>query len=825
MQQAFLKRMSGTNVAVTRGIVGAVSLALGASLYGCGGADFGGMQRNLGGDIGNGYNSSIGSRGRGPGDTNTGIGNGRGVYPVLETSFQVPEATGDPFDYEKTNVQVTVRRPDNSTAEVPAFYDGDKIWRIRYTPTLTGQYSIVNVRLNNAVTHEEKMEKRDWSVKGDPLPGFVRIDRGDKTRFMFDNGARYYPLGHNQAWHSSDLPDTTELFGKMHDAGENWSRVWMTHWDGKNLDWSTDKTKQVKIGSIDLTAAKRWDTLVQSAEKNGIYFQMVVQHHGQYASRDGYKYSGNVDPNWQDNPYNVKNGGFLDAPENFFTNPQARALTKRKLYYIMSRWGYSPSILSYELFNEVENSDAGKGKLSDTIALWHREMTLFLRQFDSNRHLVTTSTSTPSVGALSETVDYVQQHMYPSDVLTALSGEAITAANGKKLDKPAFVGEFGSASGNDTDGIALHEGIWASLMRNGSGAAQYWYWDGVEKNNLYSHYQAASGFLAASGLPNHGGLIDATLPVETAQRAALSFGPGGGFAAATQSEFVVGTDGIPAGMSRFPAFLQGQAHRDMMPKPLTLQVTYPQSGTFTVSVGQVSKGGAHLKISVDGKSVERDYPAGAADSRPKADSETVQVDVAEGAHTITIQNTGADWAVIKHFTLSDYAPALASLARVGRDYAVAWVYNRGGVDAPVSRASALSPVSGTLRLIGLQPGRYRATWWDTRTGKSLDSSELTVDKNGSGKIAAIKTGAAKSSGGMVEGVALSTPPITQDVALYVTKAGAANDKSAAKRGGGRGNPQSSEPISTNPTSGSSDSSVPASTSPASAGSSLSKKGF
>jgi len=278
-------------------------------------------------------------------------------------------------------------------------------------------------------------------------------------------------------------------------------------------------------------------------------------------------------------------------------------------------------------------------------------------------------------------------------------------------------------------------------------------------------------------------------------------------------------------MSRFPAFLQGQAHRDMMPKPLTLQVTYPQSGTFTVSVGQVSKGGAHLKISVDGKSVERDYPAGAADSRPKADSETVQVDVAEGAHTITIQNTGADWAVIKHFTLSDYAPALASLARVGRDYAVAWVYNRGGVDAPVSRASALSPVSGTLRLIGLQPGRYRATWWDTRTGKSLDSSELTVDKNGSGKIAAIKTGAAKSSGGMVEGVALSTPPITQDVALYVTKAGAANDKSAAKRGGGRGNPQSSEPISTNPTSGSSDSSVPASTSPASAGSSLSKKGF
>ncbi len=729
-----------------------------AMLAGCGGGaqDYGsGLTRSLGGDIGSSYNGSLAGRyGNGGQGANGSPVSAleRGAYPRLETSFELASLPGDPFDYEKVNVQVTLRKPDGGTVQVPAFFDGGKTWRMRFTPTRPGAYALVDVKLNRETAHEEKLEKKEWTVNGSPKPGFVRLDPGDHNRFVFDTGERYLPLGHNQAWHNKGLPEIPELFGKMHAAGENWSRVWMTHFDGKNLDWpETAKADKAAI-TIDLGVAKKWDGIVEGAEKNDIYFQWVLQHHGQYSSASGYKYSHNVNPNWEQNPYNVKNGGFLKNPEDFFTDPQARLLTKRKLYYIAARWGYSPNILAYELFNEVEFTDAAQGKLWDDIALWHREMALFLRQFDGNRHLLTTS-SAPSIAADSpiwETVDYTQTHTYPTDLLTTLATPETTTGK-KKTDRPGFVGEFGPKELKD-DGAGLHLGIWAGLMSGHAGVPEYWDWDTVEKQDLYSHYLAMSGFLTASGFANKGGLTTVNPVVETTQRAALRFAPGGGFGSATQNEFVVGASGVPAGMDRFPTFIQGKTHADMMPKPLTLQVSYAQPGTFAVSVAQVAKAGAHVKLSVDGKASERDFPTAATDYSPKAAEATLTVEVPAGAHTITVENTGKDWFVVQQFALSNYVSALGAQGRVGKDYAAVWVYNRATVDTPLAQTKETTGISGQLQLTGLQAGKYRATWWDTYAGKSLDATDLSVTS-------------AK------EAVALATPPIVRDVALYVVRAG------------------------------------------------------
>jgi hypothetical protein len=742
-----------------------------AMLAGCGGGaqDYGGLTRSLGGDVGNSYGGTLAGRyGDGKQGANGAPVNAleRGSYPRIETSFELSSLPGDPFDYEKVNVQVTLRKPDGGTVQVPAFFDGGKTWRMRFTPTRPGTYAFVEVKLNKETAHEEKLEKKEWTVKGDAKPGFVRLDPGDHNRFVFDTGERYLPLGHNQAWHNKGLPEIPEMFGKMHAAGENWSRVWMTHFDDLNLDWpntpraetgktdaaKTDTAKPEKVGAIDLAVAKKWDAVVEGAEKNDIYFQMVLQHHGQYSSASGYKYSHNVNPNWEQNPYNVKNGGFLKNPEDFFTDPQARLLTKRKLYYIMARWGYSPNILAYELFNEVEFTDAAQGKLWDDVALWHREMALFLRQFDGNRHLLTTSSS-PSIAADSpiwETVDYVQTHAYPTDLLTTLLTPESTTGK-KKTDKPGFVGEFGPKDLKD-DGSALHLGIWAGLMSGHAGVPEYWDWDAVEKQDLYSHYLAMSGFLTASGFANKGGLTTVNPVVDTTQRAALRFAPGGGFGSATQNEFVVGESGVPAGMDKFPTFIQGQTHADMMPKPLTLQVSYAQAGTFAVSVAQVAKAGAQVKVSVDGKAVEHDFPAASSDYNPKGADATVTVDVPTGAHTVTVQNTGKDWFVVRQFALSNYAPALAAQARVGKDYVAAWIYNRATVDAPLAQTKETTGISGQVHLTGLQAGKYRATWWDTYAGKSLDATDVSVTNT-------------------KEGLALATPPVVRDVALYVVRAG------------------------------------------------------
>jgi hypothetical protein len=731
------------------------------ALVGCNNAqqDYGGFSRSLGGDIGSGYNNSIGNNYSGGRNSPEDVVN-RGTYPKIETSFKLKDLKGDPFDFEQIAVFVTLSKPDGGKVDVPAFYDGDSTWRMRFTPTTKGRYAVDKVKINKEIAREEKLEPKEWNVNGDPTNGFVRMDRGDKSRFIFDNGTRFYPIGHNQGWRSNGLPDIPEMFEKMSKAGENWSRVWMCNWDGKNLDWSSGE-KKIAPGQIDLEAAKRWDSIVESAEKQQIFFQLVLHHHGQVSSKTGYKYSNNNNAQWETNPWNAKNGGFLNSPEDFFTDPKARRLTKRKLYYILARWGYSPNVLAWELFNEVEGTDAGHGKLWPDIAMWHREMTLFLRQFDGYHHLITTSAANgvPLESPVWETVDYLQTHLYPPDVLSAAA--SVPAEGKAKIEKPHFIGEYGALDLKDPEGHALHQGLWASLMRNPSGSAMYWDWDNVEKQNLYSHFRSARDFADAAGLSNQGGLISANLPVETSQKASLRFAPGGGWSSAKQNEFVVGTSGAPPGIDRFPSFLQGQAHRDMMPKPLTLQVNYTTPGRLQITVASVAKSGGTLVLKCGAKETRKEYPVGKEDYAPKGAESTLSLDIPAGAQTITLENPGKDWLVLRSIELTDYAPALAVLARMGKEYAVAWVYHRANLDAP--KDATLAPATGKINLQGLKKGKYKALWWNTQEGKSLDTTDFTVENEKQATL-------------------LATPPVNRDIALYVTKEGA---KSSGKPKGKR----------------------------------------
>ncbi len=746
-------------------------------LNGCGGQqDYGGFSRGLGGDIGNGYNTSLSSR-SGERDRNT--GGLSGTYPMIETSFHLPGIKTDPFDYEKTDVQVTLRKPGGGTVEVPAFFDGGDVWRMRYTPISPGSYAVITVKINRETAHEEKLEKKEWNVTGEPQPGFVRVDRGDHARFVFESGAHYFPLGHNQAWSDKADGDYSEQFKNMHEAGENWSRVWMAHWDGKNLDWpalspadqekkSGKKPESWKAGTFDLEVAKKWDSIVAAAEKNSIYFQLTIQHHGQYSSAEGHKFSGNVNANWEANPYSVANGGFLKNPEDFFTNPEARILTKRKLHYMIARWGYSPNILAWELFNEAEGTDAAHGKMWDDIAMWHREMAIFLRQYDIYHHLITTSSepAIPMNNPIWETVDYCQTHIYAHDLVTALS--ALPSLPGKKIDKPIFVGEFGPEGLADFDGIGLHAGVWSSLFSGAAGAAQYWSWNEVDKQGLYGQYKAVSKYLAESALANHGGLAPAAPSVNCTSRGSLAFAPGGGWAKALQSEFVVGTDGAPSGMARFPSFLQGTAHREMMPDPIKFQVNYAENGQFSLYVGTIAAGGAHIKVTMDGKSVEHDFTASKSDTAPAASENVLSMEVPAGIHTITIENSGKDWAMLKEFHFSHYASALAAKALLGKDYAAGWVYHRDNYAIPYTQEKSLISATGQVKIAGLQAGKYRVTWFDTRSGESLNTDDLLVAKKS-------------------DPVSVQTPAILRDASFFITKERDGGRIPAARKSAERGN--------------------------------------
>ncbi|MBC8101305.1 MAG: DUF5060 domain-containing protein [Cytophagales bacterium] len=655
------------------------------------------------------------------------------TYPHIEASFPLPGITGNPFDYTENDVAVTFQGPKGKAVTVPAFYDGgadSATWRARYTPQTPGKYTLARITRNGAAVPLAGVGTRTFTVAKDAIArsGFIRRDQKNPRRFVYDNGETYYPIGHNAAWGGQGI-ELTAVLTKMGAVGENWSRIWMNHWDGKNLDWSEAKNPP---GTLDLAVARKWDAIVAAAEKSRVPFQMVLQHHGQYSST--------VNSNWGDNPWNAKNrGGFLQKPEEFFTDPRARALTRAKYRYIISRWGYSPGVLAWELFNEVQFTDALRNKTPegrDSVVAWHKEMAAFIRVSDPAHHLVTTSSDTDIAG-LYDAVDYVQPHSYPPDAITMAA-----SLEPEKWDKPIFFGEVGPSGGDGRLAGSsykefLHAALWASLMRGETGgAAQFWYWDQVEKEDLYGQYQSATDFLKETRLASFGQMKDLVPVVATAESGEVAFGPGGGWGAAKQTEFVISPDGSAPGAANLPSYLQGKNHAALF-SAATFQVDYARPGTFAVLVGQYAKAGAHLVLSVDGKTAaEREFPAAAQDADARV---TVTAPVPAGKHTIRLSNSGTDWVVLSRITLAPYGAAVKAAAKGNGSRAALWIYRV----APGTDGGTITLPAGALK-----PGRYRVRWWDTEAGRERTRDTVTVAPGNTRAV-------------------LKAPPVEKDLAAFV----------------------------------------------------------
>ena len=620
----------------------------------------------------------------------------------FEASFTLPGQTGDPFDPRVNAVDVAFRGPGGLRAVVPAFWDGDR-WRVRYAPERVGTYAL-SVARNGQPVHPAGLSADHFRCAPSTEPGFVRRDRTVIQRFVFDDGRPYYPLGINVAWTGGRGPDYPVYFADMGQAHLNWARVWMTYWDGKALEWSPDRSQNPKTGDFLMGAARRWDMIFDEAARHGIYIQMVLQHHGQYTNR--------TDPNWKDNPFNVANGGFLKNPDDFFTDPEARRLTKAKYRYIVARWGYSTHLLAFELFNEVQNIGEADTHFQDVVN-WHKEMAAYIRSIDTNHHLLTTSNSPPDDPLSKIGLDYTQIHTYPPDLVSVFA-----AVRTDGLSAPLFYGEWGPTGASaDEAARRVHDGLWASLMAPMAGAGQYWFWDQVQPRNWWPIFASASGFVRTFGVPQMGAQTAIQPDVDApGAHAALSFAPPGDFRKVTRTDIVLPPNGRTPDLAGVYAFIQGVNHRDMLPKPLTFHLRCTAPCRLQIEIGTVAKAGAHPTLSVDGGAAQSlDFPAAGNDHDA---GQTLSVDIPAGPHTVSLFNTGPDWFVLHQVTVTNYVPAVAVLAKGNTHGAVFWAYTRPG--------SGPGPQEAILFLPGLSAGHYVVRLWDTQRGQGRGSVPVVV---------------------------------------------------------------------------------------------------
>ena len=662
-----------------------------------------------------------------------------GTYSRIEASFKLTGLATDPFNFEVTDVKVTIRQPDSNNVVLPAFFDGGTTWRVRHAPTLPGTYTVTDIALNGSPAAYTSLQPTNWVITGFPTNvGYVQVDPANPHRFLTGNGRRFFPVGHNMAW-SSPSANALNIFPKMGAAHETWSRVWMTHFYdssglGLNLDWPKVNNT---FGQLSLTVASNWDAIVAAADQAGIHFQMTLQHHGQYSSL--------VDANWSQNPWNTTNGGFLSNPANFFTDATARDYTKRKYRYIIARWGYSPAIMAWELFNEVQFTDAaGDGNLANgqwsLIQAWHDEMAQFIRTNDSYHHLITTSS------VLNEPIwdqtSFYTHHEYPADLISGLrDAQDITSS---QPIAPDYAAECGIST---TPHAGISPPIWAGIMSAQSGAAMPWYWDTIDPNNDYFLIRAAADFVTVSGLADQDVLAKSAPHTTGGSLGPLSFAPGGGFETNQGPDtFTVG-DSAPNGIGLSTQYLQGNGNRSLLTNGYTFYVNYPQNGTFSTSISYVSACGGTLQIVFDGVvATNVIFPANSTCGttyNAYNTNRTYQISATAGAHTIQLKNPGSDWLQLVNITLNPYAAQLAAYAIGNTNFTAMWLWHTTNVFLPTPGPA----VTGTVDVSGLNAGTYSATWWDTFGAGAISNFTFTVNNTN-------------------VPVTLATPAISRSVALF-----------------------------------------------------------
>ena len=396
-------------------------------------------------------------------------------------------------NYHRTNVG-SADNPSESLTPV-----GDPEWQIRFLPNAPGTY-----RFRLSATDRTGTVEHELTVNVQPgtSRSFVRVSPRDANYFEFDDGTPYFANGACICWYREDKGtfDYDHWFSDLADNGGNFARIWLSSW-GFQFDWGT-------VGDYRLDRAWQIDYIVRLALEKGIYLKLCMdcQH----------------DFNNPGHPYLEAQGGPAVDHRDFFVNDEAKRLFKNRLRYAVARWGWSPSVMAWELWNEIEDV---KDYIAKNVIPWTGEMAAYLKDIDPNHHMTVNSFGAymfdPNMWLLPE-MDFAQMHGYRRpgwysdefgrDMAASMQFHMQMLAPFKK---PRLFAEFGLVDENwgfsplmdtaDTTGVNMHNGMWGAMMSGAAGTAHLWWWDAyIDRRGLWSEYRPVANFIAGVDFPGEG---------------------------------------------------------------------------------------------------------------------------------------------------------------------------------------------------------------------------------------------------------------------------------------------------------------------------------
>ncbi|RLD49612.1 MAG: hypothetical protein DRJ05_20725, partial [Bacteroidetes bacterium] len=486
-------------------------------------------------------------------------------YDMIEIAFDIV-FYGDPpqpnyYDPEEVDVYCVFTNTETGTTEqVNAFYyigydrssypnpgvpkpwnfietltetTANKGWRIRFSPEIetyenddNWTFSITAINHNAGTT----ATTGDYSFKCTPSDrkGFIGISQSNNRYFEYSNGGNYMPIGQNVGWYywkgavkdNESLGDMDEPFGtyeydcyieELNNNQANYFRNWIGHYRSLSITpcWDYEENKFF-YNEINQKDAWRMDYIVEETGNSSPRINIMPC----FFTHQVFKGEG-WNQQWETgfNPYSIASGeGTCTNPWDFFTNEDAKQVTKNAFRYIVARWGYATNILSWELFNEVDKllydvPGFPDGTNLHQIKVWHQDMYEYITEDLGDNHLVSTSFSglatTTNFDIVADEMDFVQSHRYWDANDDKINKRSFVLAENHLEDfheVPYLFGETGffshtsSGSENDPHGYQNHCMNFASLFTGAVGATAYWWWRDAYTHNYAQHYKPVSEF-------------------------------------------------------------------------------------------------------------------------------------------------------------------------------------------------------------------------------------------------------------------------------------------------------------------------------------------
>ena len=285
-------------------------------------------------------------------------------------------------------------------------------------------------------------------------PGWIETRPGIPY-FVTEDGQSWTPIGQNDAvswvelnglFRRHDLAGVEAHLRWLKAHGVTCLRLMLEYCQGQH------RFIERPAGVFQPNMVRLWDDLFALLEKVGLHVLLTPYDTFFMWVR------------WRDHPYNRKNGGPVAKRSELLTCPATRAAIKTRLRFASDRWGGSPALFAWDLWNEIHPAHGGDDPA--TFAPFIDDLGGWLRAFETERHgrahLQTVSIFGPELvnhPTAAEPIfrhpalDFANTHLYehgtiddPRDsVAPALAvGRLIRAAVNETTDgRPVFDSEHG----------------------------------------------------------------------------------------------------------------------------------------------------------------------------------------------------------------------------------------------------------------------------------------------------------------------------------------------------------------------------------------------